>query len=354
MKILPPIVLVNFLAVFLTTCKEPTKPVDTYDGKIVFSSSRDSDGSIHAELGTENEIYLMDVEGSNETRLTSNETWDEYPIFSPDGSRIVFESYVDWLEPYIYIMDADGGNVTNLTPDHGGRGPCFSPDGSKIAYQSGGTISIMDADGSDKTKLAEWELDYWYSFGQDYPFQFSPDGEKLLFFSRRNGGNGDIYVMNIDGTDVDRLTDTPGFDGSAQFSPDGSKILFTSFREGKGELYIMDADGSNQTQLTNTKNGNGSPQFSPDGTKIVFESYRDGDSQIYVMDADGGNQTRLTYDTENNLKPSFSPDGSKIVFFSGMNLQFDVYTIDVDGKNIQNLTGDHPGFDGYPQFQPHT
>ena len=103
--------------------------------------------------------------------------------------------------------------------------------------------------------------------------------------------------MNPDGSDETRITDNPDFDHFHPYwSPDGGKIVFYSNRDGgDDEIYVMDVDGSNPTQLTSTFGDNFDPAWSPDGSKIAFVSSRDGlDDEIYVMDADGSNQPRLT------------------------------------------------------------
>ena len=94
------------------------------------------------------------------------------------------------------------------------------------------------------------------------------------------------------------------------------KIAFRSDRDGNGEIYVMNADGTNQTRLTNNSAEDIWPSWSPDGTKIAFMSDRDGNGEIYVMNADGTNQTRLTNNSATEYCPSWSPDGTKIVFMS--------------------------------------
>jgi len=87
----------------------------------------------------------------------------------------------------------------------------------------------------------------------------------------------------------------------------GSRIAFESVRDGNGEIYVMDADGSNQTRLTNNPADDGSPAWSPDGSRIAFYSDRDGNYEIYVMDADGSNQTRITNNPAGDAFLDWSP-----------------------------------------------
>ena len=96
--------------------------------------------------------------------------------------------------------------------------------------------------------------------------------------------------------------------GNHTWSPDGSRFAFRSDRDdGNFEIYVMDVDGSNQQNLTNNHAYDWGPSWSPDGSRIVFHSYRDGNWEIYVMDADGSNQQRLTDNPAADSLPCWSP-----------------------------------------------
>ena len=132
---------------------------------------------------------------------------------------------------------------------------------------------------------------------------WSPDGERIVYSgnasysSERDRTLGDIYVMDTNGRNSQKLTNT-GSDYSPSWSPDGERITFMSYRDGNSEIYAMDADGKNPQNLTNHPAEDWSPSWSPDGERIAFSSDRDGPRdgphEIYVMDADGGNPRRLT------------------------------------------------------------
>ena len=266
-------------------------------GKIAFASSRDGNF----------EIYVMNADGTNQTRLTNDGGEDIYPSLSPDGSKIVFHSDRTGARE-IYVMDVDGANQTRLTDTTGDNAfATFSPDGSKIVFTSSRTgdleIFVMDANGSNQVRLTNIT-------GADRDPSFSPDGSKIVFESYRSGFCGEIFVMNANGTSPVKLTDSNAgqfCDRRPYFNPDGNKRTFNADREFGSEIYVMDANGANATRLTDTPTGKASyfSSFSPDGSKIVFASDRETDSEIYVMNSDGSSQMRLTISAGGDILPSW-------------------------------------------------
>ena len=220
----------------------------------------------------------------------------------------------------------------------------------KIAFTSNRDgnweIYVMDSDGSNQTRLTNTPA-------SDLFQSFSRDGSKIVFTSIRDG-NQEIYVMNPDGSNQTRLTNHPAEDYFPTFSPDGSKIVFNSNRDGNLELYSMNLDGSNQTRITNNAAVDAHPSFNGDGSKIVFESDRHGNNEIYVMNPDGTNQIRLTNNSALDFDPAFSPDGSKIVFASDRDspLHPEIYVMNADGSNQTRLTYTAPLFNWYASFSP--
>ncbi len=276
------------------------------NGKIAFSSVRD---------GKNQNIYVMNADGSGQTRLTNGRI-DDYPTWSPDGKKIAFDG-VDTM----YVMNADGSGQTRLTRSTpSGINPAWSPDGKKIAFTHvsvpdfNAEIYVMNADGSGLTRLTRNALGP--GGGGDYSPDWSPDGRKIAFASGRQRPAGcsvclDVYVMNADGSGQTRLTNNAATDQDPAWSPDGKKIAFTSGRDGGGGLavYVMNANGSGQTRLTRPTYGayQVHPAWSPDGKKIAFTSDRDGGLDVYVMNANGSGQTRLTYNAGWDGSPAWQP-----------------------------------------------
>ena len=266
--------------------------------KIVFMSDRDGPDAV-GDMGRR-EIYIMNPDGSDQTRLTNDGGRDNFPALSPDGRRIAFQTEIDGGAE-IVVMNADGTErrrLTNMTVDHvGAMRPAWSPDGSKIVFASfvqPKDIYVINADGTGTPKnLTKHPKN-------DGSPAWSPDGRTIAFVSNRDGGPA-VWVMNADGTNPIRVTDAPqgppsirGKDPGPAWSPIGQKIAYTSARDGKRSIYVINADGSNRVRLTTSPTDDAHPSWSPDGQKIVFQRQVAGHNQIFVMKADGTEQHRLT------------------------------------------------------------
>ena len=183
-------------------------------GKIAFYSFRDGN----------TEIYTMDSDGGNQTRLTFNDVPDAAPAWSPNGQQIVSDSDRDG-NAEVYVMDADGQNQRNLT-----RHPA-----------------------SDT--FPDW----------------SPDGSQIAFGSRRDGNGRNIFVMDTDGGNVRQVT-RMDFASRPKWSPDGKRILFEAVTDSGREVYMVDADGRNRWKVSfpNIEAGMFVRGWSPDGKRILY------------------------------------------------------------------------------------
>lgn len=216
------------------------------------------------------------------------------------------------------------------------------------------TFSMGDDEGSDI---------YFVNVGENIPYQithrvagesftepvWSPDGSQIAFvYLEDKTGIDDIYVMNKDGSNIRRLTESVGSDRSPTWSPDGTQIAFFSGRSGSGDIYVMNADGSDQRNLTNNDYKDDFPSWSPDGTRIAFSSTLngDGDYDIYSMDTDGGNICQITFNNGWDFHPEWSPDGSQIAFTSRSN--DNIYIMNSDGTEMHQLAD--VGYDLLPSW----
>ncbi len=246
-----------------------------------------------------NEVFRFNP-SSTETdvaNLTNHPAFDGRPKWSPDGRQIAFESNRNGPVE-IYIMNADGSNVRRLTfsgvaGQHGNNPGSWHPDGSQIVFQStrDGQFEIykINVDGTGETRLtfhpAEDSLPAW-----------SPDGTRIAFSSRRDDSAADIHLMNPDGSNITRIFGVPGVEDSwPTWSPDGTQIGFHSRRDDPigEEIYRMNVDGSNVVRLTfnnpqvPTIPFDIFPTWSPDGSRIAWTSGRQGGNfgEIYQMSA---------------------------------------------------------------------
>lgn len=185
----------------------------------------------------------------------------------------------------------------------------------------------------------------------------------------------DIVEANLNGTIVNRLTDSPRYDAEATVSPKGDKIVFTSLRSGDLELYTMNIDGSNLKKITDTPGYDGGACFSPDGSKIVWRASRPTTTEelnsyrslleqnlveptqleIWVANADGTVAHRVTTLGKANWAPAFTPDGNRIIFCSNYKSEkgfpFNLYMVHLDGTGLEQVTYDTE-FDSFPVFSP--
>ena len=309
------------------------------------STQENSEGTQEESEGSQEESdeeptdeATVEDEGSPKVtawNLTRSRSRDRRPSFSPDGTQILFATDRDgnWE---IYLMELDGLSQRRLTvhPQQDNT-PSFSPDGTKIVFQStrdsktrANDIYVRDLEGNEHpVRLTE--------HGADDAFpRFSPDGQKIAFTSTREG-NADIFLMNVDGSEKVALTSHEANDAWPVFSPDGQKIAFFSKRDGNDEIYIMDLDGSNQERLTEHDANEFVPVFHPDGEQLILASNRHGAglTQIYLFDLATKEFNLELKDPGRATEPAISPDGSYIAYVTDRDQNDEIYLLSLTGDS---------------------
>jgi TolB protein len=257
-----------------STLVDPRSAVTSLSGRIVFDNFQD--------------VWSINADGTNLTRLTQS-PWPEFDAtWSPDGTQIAFRSEPKG-DQEIWLMNANGSGKHRLTR---GLSPAWSPDGSMIAYASPGDLlcppgrglrctglSIMNADGSGQHRVP-------HADGGEYP-SWSPDGKRIAFNSNLSGDHV-MYIVDVNGSHVVDLSRV-GEGWQVDWSPDGRSILFTSHRDHPDnytDIYVMRPDGSGVRRLTHNRAY--TPAWSQDGIHIVFSA-----PGLFVMRADGAGITPL-------------------------------------------------------------
>ena len=243
-----------------------------------------------------NQLCLINPDGSGLRRLTFDDQSDHYfASFAPDGLSIVFSSNLGGSYE-IYELDLAGGEPRQIANSRNNFAPAVSPDGTQIIFthNSGpnlqdGQIWIINRDGSDSHRLTNMPGGAWDPV-------WSPDGSQIMFASRI-GGTAQMVIANTDGSDPLQVTDLVGLRGRNDWSINDvlATYIGTSWNR---EIISFFPDGSQLFYLTDGGN-NLAPSFSPDGNWIVFTSYRDNyrddnGCEIYIMRTTGNDVQRLT------------------------------------------------------------
>jgi TolB protein len=218
---------------------------------------------------------------------------------------------------------------------------------SRLSWQNGQALFSSKVSGDPEIYLASSDrpqpTNLTLMAGDDLQPAWSPDGRRLAFSSGRKG-NLDIYVMECvnpparcGGGKVTQLTTSRGFEEWPAWSPDGRRLAFVSDRDGNVEIYVMDTDGQNQQRLTQNPADDWPAAWSPDGRWIVFASQPDGNWNLYVMNSTGQQVQRLTNDPADEREPVWSPDGRTIAFGYNGNGNWDIYTVPAPGATPGEL-----------------
>ena len=279
--------------------------------------------------------------------------------FSADGKRMVFQSEREEGNPFyqIYLLDLETGDTSRLSPGTG-KTTCawLHPDGRRAIFASTHDDEESEADQAKEIEERKSSRIRKYSWDYDEDYE--------------------IYEVATDGTGEPRnLTNTRGYDAEGCYSPDGKQIVFASNRHAYTEkldeatrerfelkrsylmdIYLMDADGTNIRRLTDVPGYDGGPFFSADGERICWRRFNEkGDqAEIFTMRTDGTDQRQLTRLGAMSWAPYFHPSDEYLIFSTNLNgfANFELYLVDAAGKAEPVRVTHTDGFDGLPTFSP--
>ena len=290
-------------------------------------------------------------------RVTEGLTKAGEGYFSPDARRICYQGVPEGYPFYqIYVQPFDAAEPRVAAPQRvstgRGRTTCcwFHPDGRRLLFASSHLDPALDA--TEAAARAQAEEDAKAGRRRRYQWDFDPQME--------------IFSAATDGSDLVRLTDSPGYDAECSYSPDGTRILFVSDRDGDPDIYVMNADGSGVVQLTNQPGYDGGPFFSPDGRWIAYRTDRiEKDMlQIHVMRADGTGDVALTSGQGVRWAPYWHPTKPWLIWTGADHSDptkrpnYDLWLAGYDARGDRFRTAapirltDHEGADVLPSFSP--
>ena len=380
------------LACLTTNSANEWSPAGSPDGTtIAFESERDDPNPVSCFPNCITKLYLMSVDGSGERRLMDLPGAEGHPDWSPDGRSVVFQADRNGDGKYeIYVISAEGGVPALVVGDEfDNMAPDWSPGGDEIAFSSNRDgqydVFAVRVDGSGMRKLADTGVN-------DYFPAWAPDGTSVAFFAAQwPAVRQDLFIVRGDGTDLRRLTSTASVvDEDPSWSPDGARIVFQSDRDGNFEIYSMNVDGTDVVRLTRSARGDYWPSFwspaavdiggstagvdvvdseasalataaaaagsgtpaeaSASGTEgsalgaaqrhpVAFVSTRSGRAQIYTMNADGSDPVRLTNEAYDDYYPAWSPDGTQLAYYVHLSWQsWALVVMNADGSGRRQIT----------------
>jgi Tol biopolymer transport system component len=254
-------------------------------------------------------LWSIRPDGSHRHRIRLRQNCKR-PSLSPDRKWIVFDGTPPGKPPLtdfdVQAVRGDGtGRRILAGSDDRELDARWSSDGTRISFERwrwlegddwrDSWIWTMRPDGGDARPLVHGNSARW-----------SPDGKRLVFSAPTAGSDGDLFVIDANGTGLHRLLATPRLEQPNAWSPDGKKILFTRFpNDRESDVYVMGADGTNVRRLTRAVRQDVGGTWSPDGSRIVFTSERLGRTHLFVMRANGTGQHAITARGANDFDPSW-------------------------------------------------
>jgi TolB protein len=278
-------------------------------------------------------------------QITQSSADDAFPYFSPDGSKLVYQTNSNNNWDIVEKDLATNENKTIINSPADEELPCYSPNGNVLVY----TSNIDDIRPIDrKFKVREiyvtdftngYKQNLTKSIADDWLPRFSPDGKSILFVSERSDlrsipyteKQSDIYIMESNGDFHTRLTEFESNEGGACFSPDRNKIFFHSNRNGSYDIFVMNTDGTNSMTVVGSPDFNEvQPFVSANAQFFVYFSDQNGNFDIFKASVDGSEIEQLTFNPANDINPVLSPDNKFVAFQSDRNGNYDLFILNLE------------------------
>lgn len=274
----------------------------------VLKATTGIEGPFNSELayvstrgGRFKEIYIQPIDGQGLFRLTDNPTINLFPDFDNLG-EVLYLSYKSMM-PGLYLADPAHRREIRI--------------GSRRGKMVGGAVS--------------------------------PDGQ-LVAAAIEHGGATNLFLLDRDGREIRRLTDTGGINVNPDFSADGQMLAFTSDRSGTPQIYVMPSSGGPARRVTYSGKYNTTPSFAPNGKQIAYEGRDGGHFDIWVVGTDGSDPMNLTHGIGSNESPAWSPDGRYIAFSSTRSGRSRIYLLQVSTDKVIAALTEGKGNDSCPAW----
>ena len=338
----------SILLIFFIGCNNQSENNEPSGEYIIFSGRDRVSSGFH--------LYISKIDDGYPKKITWNPYNNKNPIINPYSKKIFFESdrlgvqsifyldiewtggVIDWIGDWIWESYPEGEEAKPIFPEQSwSRFHNISHSGTYIAsmlYPTGQyDIVLFDKTGSYKKIITDQKYDDFYP-------QFSKDDLTIFYQKKLSNTNMEIFSNDLEGSYEFNLSRNKANDyisRNPSISLNNEKIVFTSDRTGYLDVFIMNLDGSNVRNLTSSKFDDLSPTFSPKHNKVAFISNREGNNDVFVMNLDNNEIINITESEYSETSPKFSPDGKKLAYISDKDNILKIYCYDFDTSQTYDI-----------------
>lgn len=306
---------------------------DDSKGKFLIAFSSD------ATNNDKQQIFIMDENGDGVKQVAYIDLNCFAPVFSPDGSKILFRA-TDKISDFLYMVDLNDTSTFRFpTFVDGGADAVFSPDGKYLLFRSekmeDNAIWILDFSTNESYIISDGSMSVYA--------RFSPDGNKVIYTSSMDG-NMDLVILNLEDTTENAqktIVNSKDAEIMGSYSPDGSLIAYASFDINyKGTVHICKPDGKSDKSISRGMGSSYNPKFSPDGKSIAFVSDNSGKHEFYICNIDGSGMKKISNNSGSNSDVlDWSPDSKLIVYEDKSETSSSINVYNIENSKTENLTG---------------